>query len=223
MTILIQTDEELKKGIVDELYWDDRVDAADVNVEVRDGRAILTGTVPTYRARTAAEEDTWAIVGAGEVDNDLTVKHPTHVQIPSDDELEANIMSALRWYADFDPSNIEARADGGWITLRGTVETLSQKIHTEDIVLPMTGVSGVTNELAVVPSGDFEDQRIAEEIEAALERNVYIDAGRIEVRVDRGVVTLLGSVSKPNAYRAARDAARYTRGVVEIDNRIKIG
>jgi osmotically-inducible protein OsmY len=223
MAVQTRTDEEIKKAIVDELYWDDRIDAADVKTEVRDGRVFLSGTVPTYTARTAAEEDARAIAGGDAVDNDLSVKFPTHVEIPSDEELEANILSALRWYAEFDPSNIEAQADGGWITLRGTVRSYWQKIRAEDIVQPMTGVSGVTNELAVVPSGEFEDQRIAEEIESALERNVYIDPGQVEVKVDRGVVTLMGVVSDASGFRAARDAARYTRGVTDVDNRLAIG
>lgn len=223
MAISTQTDEDIKKGIVDELYWDDRVDAADVKVEVREGRVALSGTVPTYNARAAAEEDAQAVAGRGTVDNDLAVKYPMHVTIPTDDELEANVMSALRWYAEFDPSNIEATADGGWVTLRGTVGSYWQKVRAEDIVRPMTGVGGVTNELAVVPSGDFEDQRIAEEIEAALERNVYIGAGQVEVKVDHGVVTLMGSVSEPAAYRAARDAAHFTRGVVDVHDQLTIG
>jgi len=222
MAILTQTDEDIKKGIVDELYWDDRVDAADVNVEVRDGRVILSGTVPTYNARTAAEEDARAVVGAGTVDNDLTVKHPTHVAIPTDEELEANILSALRWYAEFDPSNIEATAAGGWVTLRGAVESYWQKVRAEEIVAPMTGVSGVTNELAVVPSGEYEDQRIAEEIEAALERNVYVEADQVDVKVDHGVVRLLGTVPDANAYRAARNAAHFTRGVTRVENQLSI-
>ncbi|MGE5296756.1 MAG: BON domain-containing protein [Solirubrobacterales bacterium] len=223
MAVLTQTDEQIKKAIVDELYWDERVDAADVKVEVRDGHVFLSGTVPTNNARTAAEDDARAVSGGGELDNDLTVKFPTHMQIPSDDELEANVMSALRWYAEFDASNIEAEAEGGWVTLRGEVETYWQKLRAEDIVQPMTGVAGVTNELAVVPSGDFEDRRIAEEIEAALERNVYVEAGKVEVKVDHGVVTLMGVVSDVNGFRAARDAARYTRGVVDIDNRLTVG
>lgn len=223
MATVTQTDEEIKKAIVDEFYWDDRVDAAEVKVEVRDGRVFLSGTVPTYNARTAAEEDARAVAGADTVDNDLTVKFPTHAQIPTDDELNANVMSALRWYAEFDPSNIEADAEGGWVTLHGEVESYWQKLRAADIIQPMTGVAGVTNELAVVPSGEFEDRRIAEEIEAALDRNVYVDAGQIEVKVDHGVVTLMGVVSNANAFRAARDAAHYTRGVVDVDNRLTIG
>lgn len=223
MAILTQTDEDIKRGIVEELYWDDRVDAADVKVEVRDGRATLSGTVPTYNARTAAEEDARAIVGAGIVDNQLTVKHPTHVRVPTDEELEANVMSTLRWHAEIDPSDIEARADGGWITLRGTVESYWQKVETEALILPMTGVRGVSNELAVVPSKQYEDRRIAEEIVSALERNVYVDADQVDVKVNDGVVTLTGSVPDARAYRAARGAARFTRGVVDIVNQLTVG
>ena len=41
-------DENIKKDIVDELYWDNRIDASQVNVTVNDGIVTLSGSVPTY-------------------------------------------------------------------------------------------------------------------------------------------------------------------------------
>jgi len=49
------TDEKIKKQVVDQLYWDARVDASDVKVEVSDRNVILTGTVPSYGVRQAVE------------------------------------------------------------------------------------------------------------------------------------------------------------------------
>lgn len=221
MTIAIQTDEDIKRSVVDELYWDDRVDAADVRVEVHDGRVTLSGTVPTYAARIAAEEDARAIVGGGTVSNELTVQYPV-AELPSTGELEANVLAALQWDSEVDPSDIEVRADAGWITLRGTVESYWQKARAEDLTLHMSGVRGVSNELAVVPSRKFDDRRIGEEIVRALERNVYVDADQVDVKVSDGVVTLTGTVPDRRAYRAARDAARYTRGVTDIINQLTV-
>jgi len=56
MAVATRTDEEVKKNVADELSWDDRVDATDVSVDVRDGRVVFSGTVLTYAARRAAAE-----------------------------------------------------------------------------------------------------------------------------------------------------------------------
>jgi osmotically-inducible protein OsmY len=65
-------DAELNEEIVDELRWSPRVDAARVYVHVRDGVAILTGTVTSEGEREAAERAAWQ-GGARQVVNELTV------------------------------------------------------------------------------------------------------------------------------------------------------
>jgi osmotically-inducible protein OsmY len=222
MAVATRTDEEIKKNIVDELYWDDRVDAADVNVSIHEGRVVLSGTVPTHAARRAAEDDARAILGAGEIENRLMVKHPTWMSVPSDEEVETSIKNMLRWDATIDASDIRAVADAGWVTLRGTVPALWQKLKAEDVALGVRGVRGATNELAVVPSQKHEDREIAEQIEAALERNVYVDPDQVDVKVSDGVVILTGTLSDRRAYRAARDAAHFTPGVIDVINELTV-
>ena len=63
-----RTKEEVKQDIVEHLAWDARVNAAEVDVEVRDGTVTLRGTVPSHRARTAAVEDAERIRGVGMLD-----------------------------------------------------------------------------------------------------------------------------------------------------------
>lgn len=214
MAVATRTDEEIKRDVVDELYWDDRVDAVDVKVEVHDGRVILSGTVPTYAARVAADEDAHAVAGPRDVINELTVKYPTTAAVPTDAQIEASINNALRWDSQVDGSDIEVISDAGWVTLKGTVPSYWQKIRAEDIALSKSGVRDVTNELAVVPTQTFADRRIADDIVGALERNVYVSAEDVDVKVSNGVVTLRGTVPDRRAHRAARNAARRTPGVI---------
>ena len=54
-------DEQIKKAVVDMLYWDSRVDASDIHVEVTDGEVTLRGTVPSYATKEAALFDAWKI------------------------------------------------------------------------------------------------------------------------------------------------------------------
>lgn len=223
MAVGTYADEELKQIVIDELYWDDRVDPANMQVEVHDGRVVLMGTVPTYAALGAAEEDARAVAGTENVDSQLVVKQPAHALVPTDQEIESNLMNLLRWSAHVDASDIRVVVNDGWVTLKGTVPAYWQKVKARELASGLMGVIGVTNELAVVPSKRYEDRRIAEEIEAALERNIYVDAETVDVKVRDGVVMLAGTVPDMRAYNAALDTAKYTPGVVDVINELVVG
>lgn len=51
-------DEKIKKNVTDQLYWDHRVDASDVQIEVDEGVVTLSGNVPSFTAKDAAYDDT---------------------------------------------------------------------------------------------------------------------------------------------------------------------
>lgn len=94
---MARSDEQIKKDVVDNLYWDVRVDASKVNVEVTDGEVFLKGTVPNYAAYWASEDDSWTVPEILKVNNQLTVEYPDRTTIPSDDEIKTNIKSTLSW------------------------------------------------------------------------------------------------------------------------------
>jgi osmotically-inducible protein OsmY len=218
----VQTDEEIRTAVVNELYWDGRVDPANIQVEVHDGRVVLRGTAPTYAVLGAAEEDARALAGLQNVDNQLTVKQPGHVLVPTDPEIGSNIMNTLRWHSQVDASAIRVAVDDEWVVLRGTVPAYWQKIKAQEAASALAGVKGVTNELAVVPLEKYENRRIAEEIVAALERSPYVDAEIVDVKVHNGIVTLAGNVPDQRAYNAAQRAAKYTQGVVDVINELLV-
>ena len=223
MAVATRGDEEIRKDVLDQLHRDGRVDASGISVEVSDARVVLTGTVSTYSARTRAEEDAWMVVGVDTVDNQLTVKYPADVPVPTDEEIESNVVNTLRWQTDVDLADVEVAVKGGRVTLKGSVDFYWKKVWIEEITGGLPGVTHVTNELAVVPSHAFDDLAIAEEIEGALERNLREDAEKVDVKVEDGVVTLTGHVPHIAALHAARDVARHTPGVVSIVNKLTVG
>jgi hyperosmotically inducible protein len=222
MTVATRSSEEIKKDVVDQLYWDGRVDAAGIEVKVVDGTVRLNGTVPTYSARRAAEEDAWQVAGVKSVENGLTVAYPGEVPVPADEEIGATLASVLSWDSDLENADIDVTVQGGWVTLRGTVDAYWKRRRAEDLAATFTGVQGVRDELAVVPSGIYEDKLIADSIVAALERNINGDVESLSVQVNGGQVTLTGSVSDLPAFRAAQEAAEYTPGVVAVNNELTI-
>jgi osmotically-inducible protein OsmY len=191
----MRTNEAIKKDIVDQIYWDDRVDASEVHLEINNRVVTLTGTVPTYRAKMAAEDNAWAIDGVTLVLNQLRVEHPTVLALPTDEQIKTRVKNAFMDDPDIFSFKIDVDIDDGWVTLKGTVDSYWKKMEAEDEAAAVRGVLGVTNELAVVPTEKASDESIAKKVVNALERNVNIDnVEDITVSVRNGIVKLTGTV-----------------------------
>jgi osmotically-inducible protein OsmY len=218
-----RSSEEIKKEIVDQLYWDNRVDASEVTVDVHDGVVTLGGKVPTYSARTAAVSDARIIPGVVTIENNIRVEYPPTFTTPADSEIQSNIENVLRWNPDIDSSDIIISVDNGWVTLEGSVEAFWKKVRAEDIASDVTGVLGVTNKLSVVPTKDVVDEAIADDIVDALDRNTDINIEDIDVEVENGMVTLSGIVPTWTERLRAYEAALYTDGVLNIHDELTVG
>jgi osmotically-inducible protein OsmY len=66
------------------------------------------------------------------------------------------------------------------------------------------------------------DERIHEDVCDRLTEAGDVDATDIEVKVLAGVVTLSGSVTSRNAKRHAEDLAEGVRGVIDVQNQLRI-
>jgi osmotically-inducible protein OsmY len=216
-------DEEIKKDIVDQLYWDSRVDASNITVDVEDGEVTLEGSVPSYSARLSASTDTWVVSGVMSVNNNIKVKHTDTGIGYVDSQVKSNVLNVLKWNPNIDSSEISVSVDNGWITIEGSVDALWKKMRTEDLVSDVTGVLGLTNKLSVVPTKDIVDELIAEDIVSALERNSTLNVEDINVKVENGKVTLSGTVSSWSERMSAYESALYTEGVTHIHDDLRVG
>ena len=215
-------DENIKRDVVDQLYWDSRVNAADIKVAVFDGVVTLSGFVNTSNARYSAASDTWMIEGVTDVNNDLRVIYKAEMNLPTDMQIKSQAENTLLWNEDIDSSKIEVSVSEGIVTLTGTVNSLWKKWEAEQTVYRNFGVISVENHLTIVPTTSIVDQDIAEDIENALDRNYYIDAEDVSVKVDRGVVTLMGDVKSTFARTQAEEIALYTTGVMDVKNELRL-
>lgn len=216
-------DETIKKEVVDQLYWDNRVDADDVTVHVDNGVVTLKGTVPTHGARSSAVTDTWMIDGVTSVEDQIDVELAPTVEIPTDAEIRNNIQNILSWNTDIDVMDIDVSVEGGVVTLEGTVDEYWKKWKAVELVSDVSGVIDVLDEMTVVPTGSFIDKDIAETINDALDRNLYIDSEDITVEVEHGNVTLTGVVPTNFVRSKAGDIASYTAGVIDVHNNLVVG
>jgi osmotically-inducible protein OsmY len=213
------SDEIIARLVVDEIFWDSRVDASRVQVEVTDGVVTLTGHTPTYADRFAAEADARMIQGVVTVENRIQVEHPQNVP---DAELARNVSTVLDWTPDVDASDIQVTALQGTVTLTGTVRLYWDKLRAHLLAARVVGVHHVVDELAVSPaSGNLADHEIAHSLTQALERRMPEEMSTIQVTVQEGMVTLRGSVPNAALLQAAGEAAEHTAGVVGVRNELQ--
>lgn len=66
------------------------------------------------------------------------------------------------------------------------------------------------------------DQDIKEDITEQLRNHWFVDSRNIHIKVEHGEVTLLGTVPERKAKRKAADLAEDVRGVVHVENRLRV-
>jgi osmotically-inducible protein OsmY len=217
---MARTSEDIKKDIIDNLYWDARVDASDINVDVQSGDVTLLGTVPSFLAQQAALEDTRSVKGVAGIDSRIEVRRLQTV--PAAADTADHIRDLYLWDPALADQNVLVSADAGVVTLEGTVDAAWKKLRAETKALGVTGVHSVTNDLAVVPTMSVLDETIADDVLDALRRSSNVDETEISVTVENGTVTLTGTVPTWIARNAAFDAALYTDGVVDVVDNLVI-
>lgn len=215
--------EEIKKqDIIDQLTWDDSVNANNVHVDVKDGSVELTGAVESYAGKIAAEKDAYQVAGVKYVENNLDVKYPVDITIPDDIEITSNIERMLLWNSNINSSNIQVETSNRIVTLKGSVESYWEKYLAEDIANTAFGVSGIINLLEVTLTKSIVDIDIENDIKSAYRRSFFIDEDRITVSVNNGTVTLRGVLPTYPVKKEALDIAKYTSGVVDIIDELEI-
>jgi osmotically-inducible protein OsmY len=213
---MVLSDEEIKKRIVDDLYWDSSIDASKVQVIVDKGKVILSGTVRSYSARNRATDAAYRIMDVIDVDNRLAVKYPPAVPIPGDTDIRETVLTYLAADPDMDRTDIQVSVKKGIVTLEGSVDEYWKRGEAERIVCRARGVCDIVDKLTVVPTRSIADKAIAADVRAAIERNSKGATECVTIEVVDGIVTLSGTVPTWSALRAAVNAAEFTRGVIDV-------
>jgi osmotically-inducible protein OsmY len=213
---------DITSQVIEQLEWDDRIDASQIDVEVSESKVTLKGTVPDYEARKSAEVSTFAVHGIRHVDNKLTVKFPEGYTPPEDEKIQAHIQDSLDKNVTIDKTDLEIVINNGHVTLEGDVDSYWKKERVEQIASGTGGVVDVTNNIAIVPTDDVVDEEIADDIVKALERDTTTVAEDIDVEVRNGIVTLRGEVPGWVSYSSAVNIVKRTAGVKGVKSDIKI-
>ncbi|MDX6257541.1 MAG: hypothetical protein QOJ11_3875 [Frankiales bacterium] len=127
----------------------------------------------------------------------------------TNEELVLSVTDELFWDPKVDSEAVAVSADGGVVTLRGTVGSLRQKWEAKNAAERVWGVTGVSNELNV---RIMTDQRRADadlrgDVLQALVLDSLVPAS-VDAAVKDGFVTLSGSAT----WQYERDEAEFIAG-----------
>ena len=214
----MKTDAQLKMDVIEELRWEPSVTASDINVATHDGVVTLSGTVPHYAEKSAAERATQRVEGVKAIAEEMEV-HPTAAYQRKDSEIAEAVVNSLKWHV-WVPSHVQATVENGWVTLTGCVTWGFQRNSAEDSVRYLPGVKGVSNAINLKPS--VQPTAIKDLIVKALKRDAEIDAKNIDVLADGGKVTLAGTVTSWDEREEAATAAWSAPGVTSVENNISV-
>ncbi|HWF51423.1 MAG TPA: BON domain-containing protein [Solirubrobacteraceae bacterium] len=121
-----------------------------------------------------------------------------------------------------EPVDVAVCADGGIVTLRGTVWSFKQRRAAVEDARKIAGVYEVVDKLEVHLRDDVRDDVIRGAALQSLIWDANVPADSIEVKVSAGWATLSGQVAFQFQSDAAFDDVAMIRGVGGITNKIEV-
>ncbi len=219
----MKTDSQLQQDVMAELKWEPSVHAAQIGVEVKDGVVSLSGEVSSYVEKWNVESAAQRVSGVDALAVEITVKLSEFGK-RTDADIARSAESILSWSSTIPAGAVKVLVEGGWLTLSGEVEWQYQRQDAAKSVRYLSGVIGVSNQIAIkttvspAPSASV----VKSEIEAALKRRAVADANSITVGVAAGDVTLTGTVHSWAERELARRSAWASPGVNKVVDKMAI-
>ncbi len=215
----MKTDSDIRRDVESELRWDPSFDDTRVGVSVNNGVVTLTGDVPNYSHRWAADDIVKRVTGVRAVANDIQVRiAPSNVR--TDTDIAEAAANALQWNVSLIKTQLKPVVKDGWVTLGGQVSWGYQRTAAENAVRHLMGVKGVTNDIRV--ASNIKVGNVKENIEEAFKRHAILDAKDIKVDVDSSTVILKGRVHSWREREDASQAAWSAPGVVAVENHLAV-
>ena len=142
----------------------------------------------------------------------------------SDRELREAVEEALDWEPVINAKRIGVSAKDGVVTLTGHVDSFPQKREAEKVAGMVSGVRAVACELQIAspPQYEVSDEELARKASNAIAWNTMLPKGTIQVWVDKGRVTLEGTLESQEQRKSAEQCIRCLEGVTDVNNHIVI-
>jgi osmotically-inducible protein OsmY len=213
----------------------------DIDVDVEGDTVTLSGVLDSPAERELAVRLARDLSGIDNVDDRLQVE-PSGEAVPSANPIyrivdEANTTARVKlqllWREPVDGLHVDVTTSGDHLILTGTVRAQQTKQLAEQIARRTTGVAQVENHLTVDPDagiGDevgaamtsaaegLSDAWLTARVAASLRFDRTVDAERIDVSTQDGVVTLSGQVPTAADKAEAAVVAAAIDGVKRVED-----
>lgn len=219
MCPVMESDDQLRRDIEDELAAEPSVDATAIGVAVKDGIVTLSGHVASYAEKLAAEQCIAKLPKVRAIVSELDIQLPGSSRI-TDEDIARAAMSALAWNSLVPPDRVKVEVGSGWLTLDGDVDWHYQRAAAQDAVSSLRGVTGITNKILVKPKS--VRNAVKAHIEAALRRRYGKSLNHIQVEARGDHVILRGTVSSLAERSEIERTAWTTPGVCHVDDNLRV-
>jgi osmotically-inducible protein OsmY len=212
------------------LRWDVFVDHRAIDVRVKDGEVILSGTVGSAAEKNEAMLNAW-VAGVKSVDiSNLDVSWLARKEqlrrqayvYNSDVDIRRAVKDALLLDPYVSSFNVVPHVRAGLVTLRGEVENAKAKRAAAQDARNTVGVLDVRNRIKVRPQSQISDRQIEDNVRAALARDPGLHEFDITVKVYDNTVYLSGDVVTFYQKVRADDIAAGIRGVKTVKNNLTV-
>jgi osmotically-inducible protein OsmY len=139
-------DPEIARDAVSAIKSQLPISSEKIKVIVKNGWITLEGEAEWQYQRSTAENAVRRIKGVRGVINSITLKPHTE---PT--EIKKKIQEAFRRNAEVDANRIVVEADGGTVTLKGTVRSWIEREEAERAAWAAPGVTKVVDQIVVSP------------------------------------------------------------------------
>lgn len=129
---------------------------------------------------------------------------------------------------DYDPrvtaAHIGVAVENGVVTLTGHVASYAEKAAAERIAMHVRGVRAIVDSIEVryPDNRRIGDEELADRCVRAIAWDVTVPPGSVEIKVEKGCVTLSGWVGRYDQKTAAERALRRLTGVTDIVNLVGV-
>jgi osmotically-inducible protein OsmY len=205
------TDQQIENAISHSILTDAVLHAKTIDVTVTEGVAKLTGVIDSLIADDRAVRFAETTRGVRAVVDTIVLHPPAR----SDADLRKDVDAAFAYDAWASPLAIKADVKDGVVTISGELSQYRQKRVASDVAKGVKGVKGVTETFTLTGKTERSDPQILGEIRHAMATDAWLYRNLIQTEINRGVITLSGTVGTPAQHNRAIWLA-WTAGVSAV-------
>lgn len=139
-------------------------------------------------------------------------------------ELQKDVQNAIKWEPLLHAAEIGVTVHEGVVTLTGEVDSYTKKMEAENAAKKVIGVKALVENIEVKFPNSWTktDAEVAKEVLTALQGNNSVPNDKVSVKIEKGWVTLDGTLAWNYQREAAKTAVSHLIGVKGITTNITV-